>query len=376
VRILSTGDWHFNAGYDEDIEASVSQIINRLKRGWSVGPQIDLVVNTGDVYERSSEPRSRNIAAELIRDIAEWATVLIVRGNHDAPGDLDILSKIRSKHPIWVHSIPNVLNICGISIHTLPWLTKARWQSLHPEASKEEGDATVSQLLLEYMRNDILLRSDTKKHILVGHCLVAGARAQNHQQMGADGVTVGEFDLKDIGFDAALLGHIHLKQTFGQSESFLYNGSVAALEYGETPDKYYSILNTDDMYVEWVKLQTIHRQDINAYWTPTGLEIEDLRPALIEGARIRANLRISGGDNINLAKKQLEELLVKHGALEYQISPQVIPVSKVRAVEISSTQSLYDKLELYWKATGTEPEVNIQRQMREQLSELEDECDL
>ena len=372
MRILSTGDWHFNSGYDADVESSVRQIINYVKEN-----HVDLIANTGDVYERASEPGSRNLAADLLREMAEWAPILIVRGNHDAPGDLDIFSKIRSKHNIQVHSTPGFIPIEGYGIHTLPWLTKARWQSLHPDASKEEGDKTVSQLLLEYLKTNVALRSDCKKHILIGHCLIAGAKAQNHQQMGADGVTLGQYDLEEMGFVAAFLGHIHLKQWIGNScryyYRYYYNGSIAALEYGETPDKYFSVFDTNSLTPDFIKLNTIHRQDIEAEWTPEGISIINEFPdSLISGARIRANLRIQGGDNIDQAKKQLEEWLESHKALEYTISPQVIPVSKIRAVEITSAQTLHDKLRMHWKATNTEPEEDVKNRMLEMLSEIED----
>lgn len=375
MKILSTGDWHFNAGYDSDISDSVSQIYDYV-----CSSHVNLVAITGDVYERASDPNSRNLAAEWIQKIAHKTQVLVVRGNHDAPGDLQILAKMDAPSLIMVHEVPQqisypVADDDGIIIQSMPWLTKARWQAIHPEASKEEGDKTVSQLALEYLKNNVALHPGYK-HILVGHITVAGAKAQNHQQMGADGVTLGLYDLPEAGFYAAMLGHIHLQQVLGCNEKFFYNGSIAPLEYGETHDKWFSVLDTSTGCVDWIKLKTIPREDIAATWTATGIEVDGASIPKLRGARVRANLRVEGGDNVAQAKSQLVELLEKAGALEYQINPQVIPVSRIRAVEITRAVRLSDKLREYWKATDSEPDEQTQKEMLSNLSQLEDECSL
>ena len=371
MRILSFGDLHFNCGYDEDLIKSVDQIINYVR-----DHPVNLIAITGDVYDRSSDPTSRNVAANKVQLLSEYADVLIVRGNHDSPGDLKILGRLETGKSIVVDEVPAIRTFGGVVVHTLPWLTKARWQALHPEASRETGDQTVSQLVLTYLKNSIDLSEGQKQHVLIGHLTVAGAKAQNHRQMGADGITVGMYDLKEAGFYAALLGHIHLRQQVGDDEKFFYNGSIAALDYGETPTKWFSVLDTELGRVEWVKLDTIHRQDINVYWTPTGIKAEDaIHQDLLKGARVRANLRVAGGDNVDQAKAQLEEFLRQAEVLEFKINPQVVPVMKIRAIEIAKAKSMSAKLGQYWEATEY-PDGATQEDMLSKLSTLEDECSL
>jgi exonuclease SbcD len=363
---LSTGDWHWNCGYDDDIASSIEQIVTYIK-----DHPVDLVAITGDVYDRASEPGSRNRAAEYIRDLARESGVLIVRGNHDAPGDLEILSKLEVGYRVTVDESPNVHHYDHVAIQTIPWLTKAKWQSLHPEASKEEGDKTVSQMVIEFIKNSVLLNQD-KKLIVIGHMTIAGAQAQNHQQMGADGVTLGAYDMDDAGVWAAILGHIHLRQTFS-GERFFYNGSIAALDYGEFPEKFFSVLDTNTGNVEWIKLNTVNRIDINAHWSPAGIgmDLEKVDLDSLEGSRVRVNLRVEGGDNVEAAKKQIEEFLAGENVLEFKINPQVLPLEAVRAVEISKSTSMKDKLTTYWEATEPPPEAT-QMGMQDKLSELED----
>jgi DNA repair exonuclease SbcCD nuclease subunit len=370
LKILSFGDLHFNCGYDEDIKNSVCQIIEYVSHNY-----VDLVCITGDVYERASEPGSRNLAAECIQQLAEHAPIIIVKGNHDAPGDLKILSELKSKYPIEVDEIPCTREFyrnseVSIRIHTLPWLTKARWMTLHPEASKEEGDSTVSQMVLQHLRNVVALGSGYK-HILVGHLTIAGAKCQAHQQMSADGITLGLYDLREAGVYAALLGHIHLKQEVGSPLHF-YNGSIASLDYGESPDKWFSVLDTKTDKVEQVRLNTVHRQDVNATWMPHGIEIDCNQTSLLYGARVRVNLKVDGGDNLPLAKKAVEDWLKEVGALEYKINPQVITQAQVRSVEISKAESMANKLEQWWLATSR-PEDSVTKDMQNKLQELEEE---
>lgn len=370
MRILSTGDWHYNAGYDQDVDDSVIQIIEYADKD-----RPDLIVITGDVYERASDPGSRNVAAERIQALSNIAKVLVVRGNHDAPGDLKILERIVSKNGVEVFEQPYIYQAgANTLIHVLPWLTKARWQACHPSAEKAEGDRTVSQLSLEYLKNNIALYPGYI-HIVAAHMSIAGARAQNHQQMGADGICWGMDDMIDAGVFAAMLGHIHLKQDLGSNLHF-YNGSIAALDYGEIPDKYFSVLDTLTQEVEWIHLNTTHRQDVVASWTPIGVEIKEMPvQSHIEGARIRVNLHIEAGDNIDLAKQSVTSVFMDRGALEVKINPQVVPVSKVRAVDIAKAVKLSDKLKQYWAANET-PDEETQKDMLDKLAQLEDECSL
>ena len=374
MKILSTGDWHFNAGYDDDVLASVGQI-----RDYIMANDVDALFVTGDVYDKASDPKSRNLAAEQIQHIAERVPVLIVRGNHDAPGDLNILAKLHSVYPIRVFETPTdviyqtLKDDKPIKVQILPWITKARWLALHPEATKEESDRTVSQLILEYLRNNVALGAGMPV-ILVAHLTIAGARAEHRQQMGADGVTLGLYDIAEAGYKAAMLGHIHLRQEIGAS-TYFYNGSIAPLDYGENPEKFFSVLDTKTWEVEWVRLKTVHRQDINAHFTPNGTVIDEqnLDIRQLFGARVRVNLRVEGGENVALAKQKMTEWLERWGVLEYKINPQVISVTKVRAVEISNCVKMSDKLKQYWQATEQPEEAN---DMLDKLAQVEDECSL
>lgn len=377
MKILSTGDWHIGAGCDEDIEKSLSQILARLS-----DRDIGLLVVTGDIYERTSTVEMREIACRWMQLLTQYCPALVIRGNHDAIGDLKLLTKLKSDHAVTVDETPSVMYAVDCSperitaIHTLPWFTKAGWITYHPEHSKESGDQSVSELAIQFLRSGIATAESKFDHeihqILVAHCMIAGARLQNHQTLIGDGVSLGQYDIPEAGFDAAILGHVHLKQEFGHRPVF-YNGSICALNYGETPEKYYSILDTENLKVEFVRLQTVNRETIEATWSnskPTFLS--DL--SHIVGSKIRVTLLVEEGENGNLAASMVKEFIMSCGAIEVKVSPQIIPKEQVRAIEVARAKTMKQKLQELWLAT-TPPEQRTQDLMIQRLGELEEECD-
>lgn len=375
MQILSTADWHYCAGMDDDISKSLTQIEETAEER-----KPNLIAIPGDIYHRSSDPDGRNPAAQHIQRLANVAPVLIVRGNHDTPGDLEILSHLKAKHPIWVHETPNTLVFMDkddpnhqVVIHTMPWFTKSAWLATHKAESKEASDRAVGDLALEYLRTVILNTPGVEVHILVGHLLINGARAQNHQPLIGQGVTLGQHDLPEAGLFAAILGHIHLRQEF-TSPRFFYNGSIAALNFGETPDKYFSILDTKTGEVEWFKLNTIGRYQIDLNWPDPGfIETLDKQREFITGSRVAVNLRIGDGENITEVKKMVTEIIQRWKPLELDVRPQLIPKAELRSEDIARAHSLVDKLRAYWKATET-PDEETQKDMLEKLGTLEEKC--
>src|SRR5262245_22555898 len=63
---------------------------------------VSLILISGDFYERRSAPEERTFLAEFLQRAAEIAPVAGARGNHDAPGDLEILNRLESRCPIFI----------------------------------------------------------------------------------------------------------------------------------------------------------------------------------------------------------------------------------------------------------------------------------
>lgn len=367
---MSTGDLHFCAGYDEEIAASMKQIMEAAARH-----RVDLIAIAGDIFERHSDPAGRNIAAHWIQALANMAGVMIIKGNHDVPGDLRIFELLKSQHKIWVYEEPSTVIFSRVegemvAVIAFPWLTKANWQALHPEASKEFGDHTVSQLALKWLRNEVVLHP-ADKHVFIGHVMINGARAQNHQKLIGEGVTFGSYDLPEAGFFAGIFGHIHLRQQF-ENPNFFYNGSVAALDYGEEPEKFFSILDTQKTVdaVTFIPLQVVDRYSIDAKWENAILDI-NFHPGRVKGARVRVVLEYAEGEDLAMGERTVQEAFDGLEPLELKITPQVRPRDAVRAASLAKAQTMADKLRVLWEATGSELDQETKDDMLEKLAELE-----
>jgi DNA repair exonuclease SbcCD nuclease subunit len=373
MRIGSSADWHLCAGMDADIEASVRQIAQIFH-----DQGVQVICLPGDLFDRKSTPEGRNLLRALVQELAKIAPVFICYGNHDEPGDLDIFGEVKSENPVYVFDKPTVIGIGDNFLHILPWFTKSTWQSAHAGASKEEGDKTVSQMALDYLKYKVKEESDGDaeiKHILMGHLNIEGARAENHQPLKGEGIRFGRYDLVEAGFCAGIFGHIHLRQVFEEAgPTFFYNGSPAALDYGESPEKYCSILDTDSMSVEWFKLNTVDRFSLDlTYGKDAFITIAEQQPRIC-GARVRALLKIPEGEDVSRAKAEVEKRLLDLGALEAQVDPQIQPKDLVRAAEIASAETLEQKLEAYWKANDNCPSPEDHAGMKEKLAHLEGTC--
>jgi DNA repair exonuclease SbcCD nuclease subunit len=367
MKILVIADLHFGAGSDNEVCASMIQILDRIKSGNDIG----IIAIGGDVYNQLSRPVERNTVATWIKGFAEHAPVYIIKGNHDAPEDLRILSMLESCYSIYVDEIPcSRLLDTGVVLHTMPWFTKSGWMALNPGSSAETGDETVGQLALQFIRNNVTLNPQ-RKNILLGHLLINGARAQNHQPMIGQGITLGQYDLVESGLYAALLGHIHLKQTIGDNPLFFYPGSIAPLNYGETGEKYFCVLDTDTDQVEWIQLETVKRETFEVLWTPDEVKFNDPENK-INKAKVRVLLQVSAGDDIEAAKQGVRNIMEQRGALECQVDVQSIPIEQIRSEKIASATSNQEKLEAYWEATGSEPDEVTSVDMIVKLSEIEE----
>jgi exonuclease SbcD len=350
-RILHTGDWHYSGGVDDDVEISLNQITEHAALN-----HIDLVTVGGDVYDKTSSIESRNIVKERLMNIAQYSPIIICKGNHDQPGDLDILANLKSKYPIKVYSAPTVVRLAeGINLYVIPWFTKQHWMQAHHVDSIGDLNATLSGQLLRYITS-LKKSNPAEHHILLSHTLISGARAENNQPLIGEGVTIGEFDLEEAGFDAGLLSHIHLRQQFGNG-NFYYPGSPAALDFGETTDKYFSVYSVGDRSVEWYQLNSVKRICIEGSYSEGEWKPDtEYGRGKLSGARLKLIYTLSPTDDHKLAAEKIRAYYINDFAKEIKLSPIVEQKMAARADNVSKAKSLEEKLLEYWKHTGQDIE--------------------
>jgi DNA repair exonuclease SbcCD nuclease subunit len=381
MKFLSTGDLHIGTECDDDVRASTDEIADIAQKE---GP--DVIVFTGDIYDKTSSPEDREIAKNIVIKFASIAPVFIIKGNHDAKKDLLILGNLETKYPISVHERPFLVPYPDIklSMHLLPWFTKAAWVAakVGEDYNIESSNEAVSNLGISYLRSQVAMAKDIgmNRHIIFGHLTIAGARAENHQPLLGEGITFGYHDLVEAGFEAGAFGHIHLAQKFGRTDggpTFWYNGSPAALDYGESAiGKRFTIYDTETRKVTTFPLKSIARITFDAVWdgklTP---DINLVDAQHFNGGRVKVKLLVEEGYSSDDGEKAVREFVFTYGnPLDLKIERATKPKDQVRSDEISKAKSAAEKLNAYWKATDTTPEDPMRTDMLRLTTEIESEC--
>jgi DNA repair exonuclease SbcCD nuclease subunit len=370
ARIASTGDWHYGSGVDEDIERSMEFITQKVKE-----EKADAILLTGDIYQKESNVSSRNIAIERVKKLSEIAPVLMCYGNHDAPGDLDVFKYLggNGRHPVKVYNTISVIKIEDVNIYALPWINKSHWLKSNYSQSGDVN-ANISSKLIEYLKNELKTNKSAASNIIFGHILVSGARAENNQMLIGEGITIGEYDFEELGFDAAIIGHIHLKQQFASGNTF-YNGSPTSLNFGESSNKYFSIYDTDSKLVEWYKIPSVNRVTISGNIID-GVWVPDQDMVLSSYDRVRINYNISSSDDQDKAKEIISNYYSKFNLKEFKLKPLIKLDIATRSESVSKANTLKDKLLALWDSNGYRCEFDDKKRLQilDKLKRVEEMC--
>ena len=98
MKVVHLADSHFDE--KRDLADNVSVHGAALNSIADDAP--DLIVHAGDLHNRRSSPEVRLAAADFLGELAEIAPVVLIRGNHDVPKDLDLYDRLQGGHPLHV----------------------------------------------------------------------------------------------------------------------------------------------------------------------------------------------------------------------------------------------------------------------------------
>jgi exonuclease SbcD len=239
VRILHTSDWHLGrhfhgqgmlthqAAYADHLIATVET------------EQVDLVVVSGDVYDRALPAVD---AVELADDTfarlaASRARVVMTSGNHDSARRLGFNARLVDAAGFHLRTIADaaaepVLLDDGhgpVAVYGIPFLEpdllKRAWNL--PARSHHAAMAEA----VRRIRADLAARAGSTRSVVLAHAFVAGGEPSDSERDisvgGVSSVPASVFD----GFDYVALGHLHGRQSL--SESVRYSGSPLAYSFSE-----------------------------------------------------------------------------------------------------------------------------------------------
>lgn len=379
LKICHIADSHF----DERNRLNDNVAVHQAFLEQAAAANVDLIVHSGDVYERKSSPAERNVALAFFAACMRHAPVVIARGNHDAPGDLakfQHLGCIVDERP-GSEPFPGVG--IGVRVLTLPWFDKANLVAQHEASATQQNTthatiAAAQQMLTTLRAQASEARAAGLVPILVGHVQVAGSETSTGQTLIGQTVELDPGAIHDIGCEYAALGHIHKHQSwyggrvcyagspqrnnFGEPEAKGWvlvtigdDGKFASAEFRELPARRIELREID--FREWSAEKMAHlstalsRADFGAMW---GAAIQDQETfsgvQALGGALVRLRYRVRPEQLATIDEDLMTRALTDFGAHEVKLEAIVDVQERVRCEQIVTAQSLWEKVQAYLQA--------------------------
>jgi len=313
MRILHTSDWHIgrqfhNVSLLEDQRYILDEILSIIRT-----QDIDVVLISGDIYDRSIPPSD---AVVLLDDIIDEIShqlqvpVIIISGNHDSAQRLSFGARQLAKSGVYLmgqllsNPEPVILNdsFGEVAFYGIPYADPASVRNTY------DCDVHSHEEAMRFLTDQI--KEHNPKHrrcVVLSHCFIDGGDASESERPlsvgGADKVPYNLFE--DFSYTA--LGHLHGPQYKGQ-ETIRYSGSILKYSFSEVNhNKSVSICELDasgNCVIEKIPLVPLRNMRI----------IEGCLEEIIEKAK----------DDPNKEDYLLVKLLDTHALYE--------PMAKLRAV--------------------------------------------
>ncbi|RPJ14115.1 MAG: exonuclease subunit SbcD, partial [Desulfobacteraceae bacterium] len=259
MKIIHTSDWHIGrALYGrkryEEFEAFLNWLAALMEK-----ENIDVLLVAGDVFDNST-PSNR--AQELYyRFLCRVATapnrhIVITAGNHDSPSFLNApreLLKFLNIHVVgFVSNSPDeeVIMLAGpnnkaqLIVCAIPYLRDRDIRTAEAGESFEDKERKIIEGIRSHYRM-VYEAAEEKRAMLkkpvpivaMGHLFTAGG--QTVDDGGERDLYIGSLahvgqDVFPEGIDYLALGHLHIPQKVGCSDSIRYSGSPLPIGFGES----------------------------------------------------------------------------------------------------------------------------------------------
>jgi DNA repair protein SbcD/Mre11 len=248
MRLLHTSDWHLGRSlHRADLRTAQSRFLDHLVEVVR-SEQVDLVLVSGDVYDRAVPPVDAVQLCEeaLLRLHAAGARVVLISGNHDSARRLGFGSKLLDLAGVHLRTQASALaepvlladRHGPVAVYGIPYLEPA---AVRGELGLEAGagHAGVMRHAVESAHADADARGIARRVVLSHSWVTGGAACESERDIsagsggsggslgGAGQVPAALFD----GFSYAALGHLHGRQTL--SPSLRYSGSPLPYSFSE-----------------------------------------------------------------------------------------------------------------------------------------------
>jgi exonuclease SbcD len=339
---------------------------------------VDLVLHSGDVYERKSTPVEREAVARWAQAITLTAPLVVVRGNHDALDDLPLLERLETANPIHVVESAALLHVAGAQIACLGWPQKASVLAASGADGREFSEQAAANAMRNVLRGLGRWGDAPGPKILLAHAMVRGSVTSTGQPLVGCDLELGLDDLALVGAGFYALGHIHMPQQFSiDGAPVVYPGSPRRTAFGELEAKGYVIAHFDDAgaleSVETVPTPCTPMLHIAAAWS-AGALVADTAVGDVTGAEVRLRYATPSDqrESARAAALQLRDHLIAQGAALVKVEEMVSTTARARSPEIGAALTLADKMGALWNAQKNAPGADRRPRLLSKITELEE----
>lgn len=357
TKIAHFGDIHLDKGNKfEDTLACFDCGIDD-----AINEKVELFVVAGDIFERKSLPVERNAFAQRIIKMAEKAPVVIIQGNHDVPGDLDIFGKFQGR--IMVHTEPGSIYVNDELIaYTFPYprFEKSRLMSNGKTLSIQESNEQIRENLVRILKGFADKHAEYPEYsgILVGHINIKGSQASTGQVMIGNEIELSSQELGTVEANAYLLGHIHKHQEINGLKGTVgaYCGSINRMNYGEQEEKGYLLWTIEKGKADYefrsvnARAMLIVDREWGRFDDDSHGWIANRAPRDCKDADVRVRYSIPEDMKSEVDEAKIKEEFSK--AHELKIERVLIPRTRIRSEEIAKAKTMQEKVEAYWKVNS------------------------
>jgi exonuclease SbcD len=362
MRVLVIGDGHLRHG--DRRNPMRLRALDQILLHASQLDDLVAIVWPGDLLHGESGIVDRNTLGWYLSALAALAPVLVIRGNHDKPGDLDIYGQLGTKCGISVVTTPRVITAVSpagvLAVGCLPYPEKSSLVAANLPASEIAG-AVHRAFAAVFSDLGRQLDECAVPTLFAGHVTIGGAELSVGQPLVGQDLQIDATHLAQLPASTVrVFNHIHKPQ---EIHGAYYVGSIAPVDYGEVERKRFLELVHDGQrwHVESVPLDIPPMYHVDGVATrdaftwavrkgPDGPET--VAPESWAGADVRVRFRFSAADAgaIDLIKARIIAEFAEAAHLE--LEPVATTTREVRAPEVVAAPTLDAKLRAWATAAG------------------------
>jgi DNA repair protein SbcD/Mre11 len=372
VRIAQMSDLHYCAkNLDESDRCFTAAVTQAIEQN------VHCAVITGDSTDHAMDAHSPALVAlaKQIQRLANHCPVLMLQGtfSHEPPGLLKLLAMIKARHCV---AIAERIGSYGLTyvgfeliepgtayrlvVSALPTLNKADIAAM---VSDEVGSAAmeagriVADVLASLAPMHRALRARKIPTMVISHGTVLNCISEHGVPMAGTDHEFGAGALFSAQADAVALGHIHKHQSWESDlndtqQLIAYAGSIGRFHHGEIDEK---------VWVEWqlvagqpsfITHPTPARETVDLFFDGPP-DMQKLRSLASEcqGAWVRVRYEVDEEHRQGIDRAAIK--LLFSGAAGVQIEGKTLIVERVRALGISTSPTLAEKLDKWCQVTCT-----------------------